>query len=172
MRTRNGVIYFLQVEGGGPIKIGFTCANPADRAKALQRSSPYLLTWIGYFPAASTIEAELHKLFASDRIRSEWFHPTQRIYDFIAAKCPNFSAAAAVEQIFCIHQLRQIQSIVGNTHNNKDVFRECLKEANADIWKYNGWCEGIRAPNQELLAATWQAVDIFQTKNGKPHSGH
>lgn len=68
-----GSIYFLQAETGGPVKIGWTIHDPKRRLSAFQIGSPQLLTIRGVLPGTSEDEKELHRRFAEDRVRGEWF---------------------------------------------------------------------------------------------------
>jgi hypothetical protein len=69
-------IYFVQPEGGGPIKIG-RAEDPEARLKALQTGSPVRLKLCRFVDAPVEWEARLHDVFAEWRSHGEWFraHP-------------------------------------------------------------------------------------------------
>lgn len=78
------VIYFVRVAGQSLVKIGFA-ENVGERIGTLQTASPFELVLLGTIAAKSRKEeAALHKRFASDRVRGEWFYlsPTIRRYIF------------------------------------------------------------------------------------------
>lgn len=78
------VVYFVQPEGGGPIKIGFS-GSIRSRLDAFATSCPFPLRVLGLVPGAMTLEASLHEEFRHTRIRGEWFHPTPDLLARIAA---------------------------------------------------------------------------------------
>jgi len=69
-------IYFVQPEGGGPIKIG-RADDPEKRLRALQTGSPIPLRLCRTVQAPPTWEIRLHYTFAAWRSHGEWFkaHP-------------------------------------------------------------------------------------------------
>lgn len=82
------LVYFVQVVGGGPIKIGF--ARPQRmraRMSALQIGSPFELVLLGTLTGGATAERRLHNLFAAHRIRGEWFNPDRSILEFVEDCC-------------------------------------------------------------------------------------
>jgi hypothetical protein len=68
---RASVVYFLRF--GDRIKIGYT-ANLVQRLRDLPHDE-VLLT----IPGAITVEGNLHRTFAADRITGEWFHASPRL---------------------------------------------------------------------------------------------
>ena len=80
------MIYFIQCGENGPIKIGYTQADPKHRLKQLQIGCPYKLKLIFvYQDNDRESESDIHAEFEDYRMRGEWFLPTGRIYDFIDA---------------------------------------------------------------------------------------
>lgn len=78
------MIYFLQCEEAGPIKIGHTRGFVVGRLNQLQQSSPYRLRVIGLHDGAHADEQRLHKQFSEFRFRNEWFHPAEPIFKHIS----------------------------------------------------------------------------------------
>ena len=76
-------VYFIGIEPEGPIKIGHTTDIDIRLAK-LQHASPYLLTVLAVAPGGSVAETALHRTFASNRIRGEWFERTPELLSLIA----------------------------------------------------------------------------------------
>jgi hypothetical protein len=69
-----GVLYFVQIEQDGPIKIGFTSyADPSRRVHQLQSGCPWRLRLIGHRPGTKVHEKALHELLAPYRMQREWF---------------------------------------------------------------------------------------------------
>lgn len=69
---RDGFVYFIGGTDTGDIKIGFS-ANPSDRRKALQTSSPVRLEILATLPGKIAVEGAYHKRFADHRLTGEWF---------------------------------------------------------------------------------------------------
>ncbi|MCI0488966.1 MAG: GIY-YIG nuclease family protein [Blastocatellia bacterium] len=80
--TRHGVIYFIQGNDGGLIKIGYTDDVDA-RFKDMQRGCPIPLKVIGAFPGTMQDEKECHRQFAHLRSYGEWFYPSSELIAFI-----------------------------------------------------------------------------------------
>lgn len=78
-RDRNGKVYFIQAEHGGPVKIGWS-DSPSYRLRELQTGNPYKLVIRKTLPGGPTREAEVHEDFAHARIgASEWFKPVPEL---------------------------------------------------------------------------------------------
>lgn len=82
------MIYFIQSENGGPIKIGYS-KNFDDRLKTLQEGNPYKLIVLGLMEGTIPAEQRLHRKFEEHRFRNEWFNDCQEIRDFIS-NCQSF----------------------------------------------------------------------------------
>jgi hypothetical protein len=81
------IIYFIQVENDGAVKIGQT-GNLQDRLRALQHNHHQKLNVLYSFDVpdekANYAEKHLHKCFTEHQIRGEWFSPCPYMYDYIA----------------------------------------------------------------------------------------
>lgn len=69
-----GVVYFIQAETGGPIKIG-TAIDAEKRMASLQLSCPVKLRLLSKRPGGERLERFLHRQFAAYRLHGEWFEP-------------------------------------------------------------------------------------------------
>jgi hypothetical protein len=79
-----GLVYFVQAESGGPVKIGFTARQTMkDRLRGLQNGSPLPLCILATVRADKSIERALHSWFSSARLHGEWFTPTDEILALI-----------------------------------------------------------------------------------------
>jgi hypothetical protein len=77
-------IYFIQSGEGGPIKIGRTRYDPIRRLKGMQTGSHETLHLRRVIPSPGEHgEKAIHALFATARIRGEWFWPTKEVLAFI-----------------------------------------------------------------------------------------
>lgn len=81
-----GANYAIQVTGGGPIKIGFTCGHAKGRLRALQAASPYMLEVVAFWPATKAHEKAIHSELSDYRVRSEWYHPVVPVWDRVLAE--------------------------------------------------------------------------------------
>ncbi len=77
-------IYFIQEQNNseGLIKIGLS-GKPQRRLKSMQTNSPVLLEIFVTLPGNEQLEEKLHEMFAENRIRGEWFKPSQKLIAFI-----------------------------------------------------------------------------------------
>jgi DNA-binding XRE family transcriptional regulator len=84
--ANESVVYFVQCEGTGRIKIGRTTRPVIQRMRALQTSAPHALKLIGEFPEGhhGHTEGSLHRKFAHLRLRGEWFKDDVELLTFIA----------------------------------------------------------------------------------------
>ena len=80
------MIYFIQIENGeksdAPIKIGFS-DNLKTRLMDIQIALPYKINLLAVAKGDKQLEHLLHQEFAQDRIRGEWFRPTERLWALI-----------------------------------------------------------------------------------------
>jgi hypothetical protein len=74
-------VYFIQADDG-PIKIG-RAYNIKYRMSSLLSGSWHELRLVGWVKGPRKLEAELHQRFAADRIRREWFQPSDELLAFI-----------------------------------------------------------------------------------------
>lgn len=78
------MIYFIQAEDGGPVKIGYTGSSVKSRLTTLQVSSSKKLNVLAKIRGSKTFEKHLHNKFDHLRISGEWFKPEQELLNFIA----------------------------------------------------------------------------------------
>jgi len=72
-------IYFIQVDGGGPIKIGITGHDPRQRMVKIQSDCPWPVSLIGAVEGALEDEASLHQELSAFNTQGEWFSPTLEV---------------------------------------------------------------------------------------------
>lgn len=82
-------IYFIQAGTNGPIKIGQTSNGIKERMAQLQTGCPYELKLIWLYTGDDFTEQDLHKEFAHERVRGEWFRPTKDLFSFIRCNLEN-----------------------------------------------------------------------------------
>lgn len=87
------LIYFVQVDGGGPIKIGYT-TNLRTRLSDLQCANHCRLVLLGILPGSLGDEAALHRRFAAALIHREWFQPVPELMSFITAEAQSVWVAS------------------------------------------------------------------------------
>jgi hypothetical protein len=78
------VVYFLRGEDTGAIKIGFT-KSLSKRISNIVTASSERVTLLGSVAGDELSEKSLHHEFANDRIRGEWFRPTDALMARIAS---------------------------------------------------------------------------------------
>lgn len=85
----DGVVYFIQGIGGGPIKIGYT-TDTRGRYSSLQIGNPERLMLLCEFSAVPRDESKLHARFAGHHVRGEWFAPAPEILEFVRQNAIGF----------------------------------------------------------------------------------
>jgi len=80
--NKESVVYFIQSERGGPVKIGIS-TNVQGRLASLQTGFPYPLKVLATTPGGEGIEKGLHDIFAEHRLSGEWFKPEKELMDLI-----------------------------------------------------------------------------------------
>lgn len=76
-------VYFAQVRGGGPIKIG-SSMGPMKRIASLQSWCPFPLDFVCMIPGGTIAERVLHEAQKGFCIHSEWFEPNEALSEIIA----------------------------------------------------------------------------------------
>lgn len=82
------MIYFVQIENDGPVKIGYA-ADVKRRVRSVAHGLPYKLMLLGYIKGTRSLERTLHKQIGLYRMRGEWFHPTKEVMECIATYVPH-----------------------------------------------------------------------------------
>jgi hypothetical protein len=71
------IVYVLQAEWGGPVKIGTSRRDRLDqRIREVQTGNPSRLILLRTLDGGHDREAELHRAFACWRLHGEWFIPS------------------------------------------------------------------------------------------------
>lgn len=78
----DSVVYFIQAESGGPIKIGYT-SDIRTRVSSLSASSPTPLRVLATVPGGAAVERSLHLRFRRLRQHGEWFTPDADLIAYI-----------------------------------------------------------------------------------------
>lgn len=79
-----GFIYFIQGKSGGAVKIGYT-KDVFSRLKALQTGYPDTLIIRCCIPGSPDTESGYHEMFKEERLKGEWFTPSERLMKKIDA---------------------------------------------------------------------------------------
>jgi len=82
---KKGYVYFVRIGVFGPIKIGFA-TNVKKRLYHLQTGCPEELRLLCSIKTNIKTEREIHFAFRDINIRGEWFHPTQKLLDYISTE--------------------------------------------------------------------------------------
>jgi hypothetical protein len=76
------VIYFMQAVSSGSIKIGYT-ASPERRLQDIGQLSSEPIKILATMEGDRDLEHSLHVRFVANRIRGEWFSPTEELLAFV-----------------------------------------------------------------------------------------
>lgn len=78
------VVYFIQVQPAGPIKIGITSGPVEGRLSDLRSACPYPVRLLGTVPGTIHHEQWLHRKFVATCTSGEWFEPNAGLLSTIA----------------------------------------------------------------------------------------
>lgn len=78
-----GYVYFVQAEGNGFIKIGYSWHYPDRRLSAHMVSCPVRLLRLGYLRGSLKLERLMHSKFSEARTHGEWFVPCESLMEFV-----------------------------------------------------------------------------------------
>ena len=76
-------IYFIEAEGTGMVKIGYTAQPPRSRLSGLQVGNPYLLRLLGVIPGNEQDELSQHSIYSHLHVRGDWFRAEAELADFL-----------------------------------------------------------------------------------------
>src|ERR1017187_3840800 len=155
----SGSIYFLQVDGDGPIKIGFTDGLVSSRVAAIQQASPYVLHWIGYFQGIKAEEAAAHNLLHGSRLRNEWFHPTLEVRSFIKEKCPRFDKSEYLNEVFLDEYRSKVKLALHRRRNSYDDFSAIAFAGGLNRYDLHKWLTGARVLPPEIAKSCAHRAD-------------
>lgn len=141
-------IYFVQADWGGPIKIGY---GTAHRLANLRSASPDDLVVRRRIDCsdrenAQRLEADLHKNFATHRIRGEWFRPSVGLCKMANAK-PNADRYDLADAYGASFEREQQRKLTG------DVLREAFSKGKAA-----GFIEGYEEAKDEQAAENLRRI--------------
>jgi len=79
-----GFIYFIQGKSSGAVKIGYT-VDVFKRLKGLQTGYPDTLIIRCCIPGSPDTESGYHEMFKEERLKGEWFKPSEKLMKKIDA---------------------------------------------------------------------------------------
>jgi len=82
MPKKRTLIYFIQQQPDGPIKVGLS-KDPWSRCEQLQIGNPAPIKVIGVAWGGADLEADIHRSFSHLKIRGEWFKPSDKLHELI-----------------------------------------------------------------------------------------
>jgi hypothetical protein len=92
------MIYFIRAGEAGAIKIGYTKSDANRRLYELQTSHPEPLRILGIMGGDCEAERSLHRRFAKDHLRGEWFNPSPELLNFIESNTVREAAQKRFER--------------------------------------------------------------------------
>jgi len=105
------MVYFIT--DGEFIKIG-KANDPIERMRTMQTGNARELKMLGYYEDYDEeLESYMHKAFAKDRVRGEWFKPSKDLYNFIMYEVKSFDSF--------VNRLRVHKEITNTDDELKDV---------------------------------------------------
>jgi hypothetical protein len=126
------VIYFVQAECVGHIKIGWHAGtDAAERVRELQVGSADKLTLLGTMPGERETEADLHRQFSHAHVHGEWFRAVPELLNYIGNKGEDWRQGPAEVQTRFV-QIKVLT--VGNKQLTPSMFRQ-IPEVHIVNWK-------------------------------------
>lgn len=77
------MIYFIEIVGDTPVKIGHTSKPVNQRLSQLQVGNPKPMRVVATVDGDKEMEGYLHAMFAEAHIRGEWYERTEAVLDFL-----------------------------------------------------------------------------------------
>lgn len=72
-------VYFIVESGADFAKIGWTASSPAGRRDSLQTGCARALSIVALLPGGRESEQSIHRFFALERTKGEWFRVSERL---------------------------------------------------------------------------------------------
>lgn len=147
------MIYFIYDKVNKAIKIG-RAGDPKRRLTSLQIGSVSKLTMLGILPGDAREEGDLHRRFASDRIRGEWFRESPAILSYIES--------SSAEHLAPFMELADLEPRLLDLLYEARSFKPAPKFCANEVWYgYRG--SGFPGIKPRLS----QLVGWFQSSGGK-----
>lgn len=135
------MIYFVRCTETDAIKIGFA-DDPFRRFSKIQSDSPGKLELLAVEEGDRTREAELHRQFASDRKRGEWFRRSAALQAY----------AAALPVIGIGRAPKMLGGKLGEWLHRNDINTLQFASRIGCCWSsISHFCAGKRTPSYELM---------------------
>ncbi len=150
-----GHLYFLQVAPFGPVKIGWTSGCVTTRMRALQRSSPYEIKWLGAAELPRSSEKDAHRVLSAYHLRGEWFHPTPDVMAFVERVSAVFDLQSYTEFYFRPSLQSRLRKLTN--YRPEERSRICEEAGIADHHVFH-WLNRSRLLPQEQLDALEKVV--------------
>lgn len=80
----DGTVYYIACPETLRVKIGFTNGSPAARLRALRTGSPTDIRLIAIHPGTHDDEQRIHRWFADQRMRGEWFEVDETLFQLFS----------------------------------------------------------------------------------------
>lgn len=101
-------VYFARVKEDGPVKIGFTDADPFERIAKLQGACPWPIALLGSIEGSVSTERAIHLHLSEHRMLGEWFQPHADVLNVIE----RLLGGAGVETILQHHGLTAVGKVI------------------------------------------------------------
>ncbi|MHA2219168.1 MAG: GIY-YIG nuclease family protein [Candidatus Hodarchaeales archaeon] len=108
------MIYFVQAGKNGPIKIGYTNGDIKERLNQLQTGNPYQLRLWWLLDGDQSDEKEIQESWKNENIKGEWFHPSNKLWQYIAYQCGNLYTVKFLNEQFLTDPYMSISEKIGD----------------------------------------------------------
>jgi hypothetical protein len=149
----------------GPIKIGFTTANPARRVISLQQASPYDLEWFASWKTTKSEDTQTLNTLKPYAIKREWFRPEPEVLSLIYSRCPEFDAQRHINflmaederQLICgMFERRKRSRRTSELHTFSLRFGACHA---VDPYELVRWVKMRRPPSEKVISIVRRTIE-------------
>lgn len=157
------MIYFIQAGHDGPIKIGFTeqKAGTRPRIDNLQCGNHLKLNLLSFCVGGKSKEKFIHDMFSKERIRGEWFWPTESVLSFalshVEIEEPNVSSSIGEAG-----DLNPIRSFIDGSSFNCSSFAKKAGISRQSLYRI---MDGRQSPSTSAIISICRASGNVITPN-------
>ena len=126
------MVYFIT--DGEFIKIG-KANDPIERMRTMQTGNARKLKMLGYYEDYDEeLEGYMHKIFAKDRVRGEWFKPSTDLYRFLMYEIRSYDSFVSRLRVYneITSADDEVKNIVDLTRLAIDVINQTEKMTRFD----------------------------------------
>lgn len=107
------MIYFIRDGSNGYVKIGYTSVCARVRLAQMQVSTASVLELVGTMEGDLYAEADLHSRYSAQRVRGEWFRPSDDLLVLIAMSPPTPKGKSKTADFWNGYSSQEVSRLTG-----------------------------------------------------------